>query len=204
MIGVYAQTITPALAAALRLPRDWGVVLGDVLPGSPAEKAGLRVGDIVLALDGKPMENARQLDVNLYGRPAGRKVTLQLLRGNETQAASVEVVARPDERPDLPLPSPETNLVERLGILGLNVDAKMQKLLRLRRSAGVVVAGRAADAPFGDTGLLPGDVIYAINEVAVSGVEDLRRELGTLQVYGPVVLQVERDGRLQFVAFELE
>ncbi len=60
-IGVRAQTITPALAEGLSLTRDWGVVLGDVFPDGPAAKAGLQVGDVVETLDGKPMENGRQL-----------------------------------------------------------------------------------------------------------------------------------------------
>ncbi len=65
-IGVFAQTITPALAAGLRLTREWGVVLGDVYPNGPAAKAGLRINDVILSVDGKPMENGRQFDVSLY------------------------------------------------------------------------------------------------------------------------------------------
>jgi serine protease Do len=205
-IGVNPQTITPAMATALRLPRTWGVILGDVLPGSPAEKAGLRIGDVVLSLDGKPMENGRQLDVNLYGKPVGKTVSLEILRGGDTRSVSVEVIQRPERRPELmPLVSPEKNLVGKLGILALDLGPDVAKALpKLRRNAGVVVAGRAADAPFWETGLLPGDVIYAVNGTNVRNLDELRRELEKLAVYAPVVLQIERDSQLQFVAFELE
>src|SRR5918994_1370173 len=77
-IGVFAQTITPSIAAALHLPRDWGVVLGDVYPNSPAANAGLRINDVILSLDGKPMENGRQFDVNVYRRPIGGGVNFEV------------------------------------------------------------------------------------------------------------------------------
>src|SRR5262249_9087274 len=70
-IGVRCQTVTPALSKALSLPRDWGVVVSDVLPNSAAAETGVEVGDLVLSLDRKPMENARQLEVDLYRRTAG-------------------------------------------------------------------------------------------------------------------------------------
>ena len=67
-IGVNAQTITPLMAEALGLAFDAGVVLADVAPGSAAAKAGLEPGDVVLTLDGKPMENGRQFRINVYTR----------------------------------------------------------------------------------------------------------------------------------------
>jgi serine protease Do len=77
-IGARAQTITAELAAGLGLPRPWGVVIADVAPGGPAAEAGLRIGDLVLSMDGKPMENARQFDVNLYRRSVGVSVPLEV------------------------------------------------------------------------------------------------------------------------------
>ena len=70
-IGVRAQTLTPTLAAGLGLTQQTGVILADVLPGSPAAKAGVQPGDVVLSLNGKTMENGRQLQVNLYRLAVG-------------------------------------------------------------------------------------------------------------------------------------
>jgi serine protease Do len=86
VIGVEAQTITPEIAAGLRLPQNWGVVLADVYPRSPAATAGLLPGDVIAALDGKPMENARQFDVNVYGR-TGEVITLDVRRGLERRGS---------------------------------------------------------------------------------------------------------------------
>jgi serine protease Do len=205
-IGVNAQTITPLLAAGMRLPRDWGVILGDVDPDGPGHRAGLRIGDIVLSLDGKPMENGRQLDVNLYGKKAGEKVRVEVQRGGSVESFGVEVVRRSDPVATLAgMVNPERNLVPELGILALNLDANLRRVLPpLRRAAGVVVASRAADAPFWGNGIMPGDVVYAVNGVDIRQVDDLKREIAKVKAYEPVVVQVERDGTLMYVAFEME
>src|SRR5579863_2883993 len=111
-IGVYAQTITPSLAVGLGLPHDWGVVLADVEPEGPADTAGLKVGDVVLSLNGRAMENARQLEVNLYGRLIGEKVPLEILRGDQKLTFEVEVIERDDDPMRFAdLVNPEKNII---------------------------------------------------------------------------------------------
>ncbi len=100
-IGVTAQSISPLMARGLDLPQDWGAILADVAPCGPAEKAGLQVGDIVVSLDGKIMENARQLAVNLYQRSIADRVRLEVLRG--TERLSVRRRSRSPEGPPQPL-----------------------------------------------------------------------------------------------------
>jgi serine protease Do len=203
-IGVRAQTVTPALAAALRLRQDWGVVLADVPPDGPAGLAGLRIGDLVLRLDGKVMENARQLEVNLYPRPPGGSVSLEVQRGEQRQSYVVTVAERPgDPERFADRVSPERNSVAGLGILALDLDEDVAQLLPpLRARAGVVVATAAARAE--PDPLLPGDVIYSVNQEPVSGVQKLREVLAQLKPGSPVVLQVERGGALRFVVLEPE
>ena len=205
-IGVQAQTLTPTMAAALGLQRDWGVILGDVLPGSPAEKAGLKVGDVVVSVEGKPMENGRQFDVNLYRLRSGQSATLEYLRGGETRRVQVGIVERRDVAGELlPLVHPDTHVVTQLGILGLDITPEVAAHLEgLRQTQGVVVVSRAADAPYLDLGLLPGDVIHQINGQPVRTLLELRQKLAALKPLAAVALQVERNGLLQFVAFELE
>ena len=72
--------------------------MGDVRPGGPAERAGLRIGDVVVALNGKTMENGRQFEVNLYGKPIGQHVTVEVLRSSSSHLFDVEVAERRDER----------------------------------------------------------------------------------------------------------
>lgn len=205
-VGVRAQTVTPSLAQGLDLPRTWGVVLSDVHPGGPAEREDLRPGDIVHALDGKIMENGRQFLVNLYGKPIGRSVTLEILRGRERFTVEVPVLERPnDPERFADLVQPETNLVPRLGILGIDLDARVRGMLpKLRKQAGVLVAARSADSiTLLGEGLRPGDVIYAVNRLPVSSLAELRAAVARLRTGDPVVVQVERQGELQYLVLEL-
>ncbi len=93
-IGVNAQTITPVLAAGLNLARQSGVILADVYPDSPANVAGLEIGDVILSLGDKPMENGRQFLVNLYGKAEGAMVNVVALRGRDTLKLQVEIIER--------------------------------------------------------------------------------------------------------------
>jgi len=206
VIGVNAQTITPTLAAALGLLREWGVVLGDVYPGGPAAAAGLRIGDIVLAVDGRPMENGRQLDVNIYRRPVGTIVSLDVLRGSDRLSIQVPVIERPDDITRFTLMvTPEENLVPRLGILGLDLTPQAVAMLPgLRAKSGVLVAARAPDAVYGASALAPGDIVFALNGRPIDNLSQLRAAIDAAQVGEPVVLHVERRGQLRFMAFELE
>jgi len=205
-IGVSAQTITPALAKGLGLARDWGVIAGDVEPESPAERAGVRAGDIIVSLDGKTMENGRQFDVNLYRRAVGETVKIELLRAGAPRTVSVVVVERADDPGRFAdLVSPERNLIPQLGVLGIEIDDEIAAILpRLRKQGGVIVAARTASAHAWEEGFQPGDVIHSLNGAAITTLAALRTAAASLRGGDAVVAQIERRGRLLYVAFELE
>ena len=206
-IGVHTQTITPDLARGLGLSKSWGVILADVHPDGPAAMAGLRVGDIVLTLDGKTMENARQFQVNLYPRRIGESAEVEVLRGDARVTYSVAPVERQSD-PDRfqSMVRPEEHLVSELGILALNLTPEVSALLpALRRANGVVVAVSSARAfPADGEPLLPGDVIHAVNNGPVGSLIGLRTHLETLGPGDAAVLQVERAGQLLYVTLTLE
>jgi serine protease Do len=205
-IGVEAQTITPALAAGLQLDRLSGVVVADVLPGGPGELAGLVPGDVVLSLDGKPMENGRQFEVNVYQRRVGETVAIEFLRGQERKRTTAAVAERQDAPSGFAdLADPEANLIPRLGVLGLELSERFARLLpQLRRPSGLLVAARAADAPPSEQGLDVGDVIYALNGTPVASLQAFKQQVASLPKGAPCVLQVQRGFTLRFVAVELD
>ena len=206
-IGIRAQTVTPALAAGLGLTRDHGVILADVVPRSPAAAAGLQTGDLVIALDAKPMENGRQLKVGLYRRLVGDVVVLEIERNGRAQKVPVAVAERPDPLANLPDSiDPRQNLVPRLGVLGVDLTPPLaDQLPVLRVKSGVVVASTVADAlDASEGGLAVGDVICAVNRIPVGGLRDLRAIVDRLAAASPAVLQIERHGELQYLAFTLD
>lgn len=205
-IGVATQTIDPLLATGLKLPKSWGVLVSDVLPGSPGMRAGVRVGDIIESMNGKMMENSRQFRVNVYRQAPGSQVQLELLRDGVRRMVQVDIIERPDNPARFQtLVTPDRNLIEKLGILCLEIDERIRLMLpSARLPGGIVVASRAADSPATGGGFFPGDIIYAVNNEPVPTLDALRRKLDGFSLGDAVVVQVERRGRLQFITSEIE
>lgn len=204
-VGIITQSITPALAEALRLPTETGVLVADVIPGGAAHAAGLEINDIVLAVDGRPLETSRQLGVSIY-RSAGKRMALEIQRGSRKLSLEVAVLERPKD-PDrlLSLVRGEQNFVPQLGVLAVDLDERVTPLLpALRKLSGVVVAGVIAQIAAQEEGLHTGDVIYSINGEPVRGLGDLKTALGRLKQGQPVAVQLERLGQLQYVVQSLE
>jgi serine protease Do len=206
-IGARAQSITPLLAGGLGLSRNWGVLLSDVYPGGAAADAGLRVGDMVLTLDGKVMENGRQFRVNLYRHSIGETVDIEVKRGSQKLTFRVPVSDDMND-PDrfAGMVRPEDNLIEPLGILAIELDMRVKILLPgLRTREGAVVAARSLESPMIESlGLLPGDVIFALNRTPVTSLSDLRAAAGQLLPGDTVVFHIERQRQLMYVALRIE
>jgi serine protease Do len=201
-IGVTVQSITPELAAGLGLKQDWGVILSDVNPDGPGAAGGLQPADIVMSLDGKPMENARQFEVDLYRIPLNQKVDIEVLRGDEKIHANVKVAEREDDPfRFLDLVKPEANQIPKLGIVGIAISKDLaQALPETRKPYGVIVAARSGQSEYsGQGGLKLGDVIYSVNTVPMATLDALRKALDNLKSTDPLVLQIERDGRLMYL-----
>lgn len=204
-VGVATQAITPTLAAGLRLPRDWGVVVADVAIGGPARAAGVEPGDVIASVDGHPIDSLAALTASRYLHRPSEPLKLVLLRGE--QRLTVQIDARERAHPaDLAeLAIPETSLVRRLGILGVDVNEKLKGVIPgLLVGTGVVVAARTLDATNADSGLQPGDVIHAVNRTVIESVEGLRQVLRGIKAGEPVALQIEREGKLAYLSFDME
>jgi serine protease Do len=200
------MSISPALAAGLGLPRDWGVVVADVTFGGAAREAGVEVGDVIDSFDGHPIDSLASLTSALYLHAPGKPVALGVLRGDKRLLLDVEAPeAKQPADALVELANPEKGMVRRLGIVGVDVTAKLAGIIPpLLIGKGVVVAARTLDGTSADSGLQAGDVIHAVNKVEVESVEGLRKALRALEPGAPVALQIERGGKLAWLAFEME
>jgi len=201
-IGVKAQSITPELAAGLDLKRDSGVILADVMPEGPADAAGLKPGDIVLSMNNKAMESARQFQVELYRIPLKQSVEIKALRGSDGLTAQVTVAEREDDPfRFLDLVNPEANQVPKLGIIGLAITKELAKALPdTRKPYGIIVAARSGASEYsGQGGLKLGDVIYDLNGVPMATIDALRQAIDHLKATDPLVMQIEREGKLMYL-----
>jgi serine protease Do len=204
-IGIGVQAITPAMAAALKLPRNYGVIISDVLPGGPAEASGIMVGDILVSLDGQPADNLPTVSYHFLLRDFGDKAQVVVLRGANQATFSVPVV---EEKHDMDqvisLADPGKNLVPVLGILGVEIDYKIASMVSgLREPFGIIVAAKAAGSA-SEVPLVTGDVIRQLNGQPMTTLDTLRAALKALPPGAPVVLQIQRDAKLQFLTFTLD
>jgi serine protease Do len=204
-IGVNAQTITPTLADALSLPVRSGVIIADVAANGPAARGGLQRGDIVLTLDGKPMENGRQFRINIYAR-AGQQVTLEAQRGDQQVWLKVQVGERAGSAGRLADLIGAQQAISQLGITVLDLTPAITAMLpSVRRDKGAVIARIGPDAPASPEGRLQaGDVVYDLNGKTITSGMDLKNAAAELKIGVPAVLVVEREGVLHYVSFRTE
>jgi serine protease Do len=206
-IGVYLKTITPDLVEGLRLPRNHGVLLEDVTPNSPAEKGGLKVGDVIATIGGQPVENVRDFSLYLYDYKIGQTAKIGVLRNGQEIMCSVVVQERPDDPQRFAdmVAGPE-NIIERLGIVGLTINGELKEMLgdELRIPAGVLVAARTPTSTVLGDDLQAGDVIHSVNLDRVEDIQQLKQALRHVKRGDSIVLQVERSGSLSYVALETE
>lgn len=202
-IGASAQEITPALAAGLGLSRDWGVVISDVAPRGPAAAAGLRLQDVVNAVDGRQVAGLPGFAAALYLHPTDEDLKLEVLRDRQRLSLVVPAMQHRDERYDLADFIDPRNVIDGLGVFMVDLDERVRSpFYGTRKSSGALVIAKSPGLNVYTSDLRPGDVVYQINRQPVASVQQVRSLLQPIRPGQPVVLQIERAGQLEYVAFE--
>ena len=192
-LGARTQTVTTDLAGGLGLDRPVGALIGDVYPGGPAARAGLRTGDVVLEVDEREVSDAGGLRYRIGTREPGETITLQVLRNGRVFTARLPMEAPKAE------PTPNvSDLAGRSPMTGARV-ANMSPAFAIEEgfdelARGVVVLGTARNSPAERLGLRRGDLVVSVNDKPIDRVNTLDRALQSAS--GSWTLSIRRDDRV--------
>ncbi|MGZ5033545.1 MAG: DegQ family serine endoprotease [Usitatibacter sp.] len=202
-IGVGIQNVTKDLADSLGLGKVAGAAVSNVEEGSPAGKAGLEVGDVILKIDGRPVEGSADLSRTIRAVRPGTKVSLNVWRGGKARDLTVTVGEfKDDEAPKVAQrdgKKPEAK-PGKLGVAVAELTSEQKKALKV--NAGVVV--EAADGAALSAGVGPGDVILRVNNVDVASVKAFNDAIAKLDPKKPVALLIRDEQGTRFVTFRPE
>ena len=186
-LGIQIQDITDDVAEYYKLTEHEGVLVYQVLPESPASKAGMKDGDIVKSFDGQAIHHSRELIDQVSATPAGRRVNVEILRDGARQTLQVEIGERPLE-PELAGASPSETW---RGLKVGNATPEALEQLNLPSGTpGVVVTDVEENSPAEQAGLRPGDLINEVNRVRIENVSDYRTAVA--QVKGNALVRTNR------------
>lgn len=177
-LGVNIQSITPSLAESFNLKNNRGALVAEVLPDSPAAKAGLKEGDVITAVNGQLIDNANNLTNTVTGVSPGTKLKLDVLRDGSTKQLSAVTAERPNDRRNRNNPEAFSNNESSdegvlNGVAVGDLDGETRRTMNIpARLKGAVVTEVAADSAAAKAGLRAGDVILEINRQSVSSAED--------------------------------
>ena len=193
-IGVTVQPVDAALAQSFGLPQPEGALISDVQDDSPAAKAGLRSGDVILGFNGEPIEDSSQLPSRVAAMRPGEQAKLEVWRDGTSREMSVVLGEMPDLRSAEA--APQAVPAGRLGLAVRPLDPEEQRAADAEGLLVEDVTGAAAEA-----GIQRGDIVLSANGRDVKSVEQLRE--GIEQADGNVALLIQRDGHRVFVPVEL-
>jgi serine protease Do len=209
-IGASVQTLTPELAEAMKLKGQLtGALVGEVTPKSPSEKAGMKTGDVMTAVNSKKISDARELRLMIGSMAPGTKVQIEVNREGQSKTLNVELAEMP---PGTAEEGAETSPEESAqpqkatvfgGVAVADVTDEIRNALNLSKDIkGAVIAEIDADSPAAKAGLREGDVIQEVNKQLVKGAKDLVAISKRLKPNEKILIRVWSQGRSGFVALE--
>jgi serine protease Do len=198
-LGIGIQELTDELAAQFGVQPGDGVLVGNVMPGSPAEKAGLKTGDIIQELNGVKITGVRQLQREVADSPANSQAVLAILRDKQRLTLAVTLGEQPADLSAAAEPR-GTETAERFGFSVQDITPELREQFKLPPgTGGVMVAGVEEGGPAARASIRPGDLILQVNREPVKNSRDFARILGQMRRGSNLLLFVQREGSSRFV-----
>jgi len=201
-LGVMIQQVTPELADNFGLDRPIGALVGQVVPGSPAEKAGLKAGDVIITYDGKEISQMSMLPAMVANTHVGEKIELVLVRDGKKQSISVEIGKLEDV--ETVVADTETGSSKKLGLTVQALTAKIAESLGIEETQGLIVSDINPGSAAAEAGILRGDIILEINREKIESVDQYKKALQAAQEKKSILLLIKRAQNTRFVVIDLK
>ena len=200
-LGVLIQDLNESIAGAMGLGTQTGALIGDVVPDSPADDAGLEAGDVIIGMNGKEIENSSQLRNGVAATSPGTEVTFDILRENARKKVTVELGEMPDDGAPT---ATSQGLQDLLGFDVADLTADLARRYDLSPNlSGIVVTNIDQASSAFREGLRQGDVIYSVNRRRVENVRDFSSLLENAQKGDTILMRIYRNENTFFLAFTL-
>ncbi|MDH3604551.1 MAG: DegQ family serine endoprotease [Candidatus Tectomicrobia bacterium] len=203
-LGVVIQKLSPGLMQAFKLKDDRGALVSDVVPDSPAEKAGLKRGDIIVGFNGSLVEESQELPRLVATMTPETEVTVEVIRDGERQSLPVTLGKMKEDEPSAVAKLEPSDVESTLGLRVQSLTPAIAQQLRLEDTNGVVISAIAQDSPAAEAGLRRGDVIREVNQTPVTNMDDYETATAHLDPKAFVLLRIERRGNSLFITVKPE
>jgi len=209
-LGVQVQEVTPEIAKSLGLPKAEGALVSEVTKSTPAEKAGVKQGDVIIGYNGHAIDKLHDLPIAVAATPVGQKAELKVWRDGREETLAPVIAEMPGNlRTAENGESAGSGQAQEMGVSLAPLTQQSRERLHLSKDVkGVVVTGVAANSPLAELGLERGDVIEEINQHAVSSPEEAQKQLAQVQreqgKEKQIMLLVNRHGINQYVAMTMK
>ncbi|NLI80680.1 MAG: DegQ family serine endoprotease [Deltaproteobacteria bacterium] len=198
-LGVMIQDITPELAESFGIKETKGVLLGDVMQDSPAEKAGLKRGDVVTDFNGKPVDNAHTLSRLVASTPPNSTVTMKLIRDGKKTEVKLTLGTMPDEGEQAQASKKESSW----GLTVQNITPELAQRFGLTEGEhGVLVSAVQPGGPAAEAKVRPGDVIKEVNRQKIQNVRDYNQAVQKTKKGETLLLLIKRGQNTFYVALK--
>jgi serine protease Do len=200
-LGVTIQPLTPELAKGFGLPSPSGALVAGVQEDSPAARAGVKTGDVITEYEGRKVSRSGELPRMVAGTPAGRPVSITIVRGGKPVSLIVKIAALEEEPGPVPARGQEK---QNLGLGVETLTPGVARELGLAQGRGVVVRSVGDSSPAADAGIRPGDVLVEVDHQRVASVAEMKRVLEAHPKNTPVVVLLQRHDQSLYVAVDTQ
>ncbi|HEX9078698.1 MAG TPA: DegQ family serine endoprotease [Desulfuromonadaceae bacterium] len=200
-IGVTIQTVTPDLAKSFGMNEPNGALVSDVAPGGPAERGGVRRGDIILSFNGRNVKDANSLSRIVAETPVGNEAAVSVMRNGKEVSLRIKVEEMTEAR--LATQTPSQAPVQRFGMKVDTINPQWRQQFGLKEKNGVVVIGVEAGSVAEEAGIQAGDVIQEVNHKPVRTIAEYNAVMGKTEQGQPVLMLLKRGRQTFFVTMEI-